>query len=66
MSRTPDSLAPPWLPRPQRRRIDRQLRQLMQRDVCSVCGSPHGGHSGEELAALITKYAAFREPGHDA
>ena len=37
-------LAPPWLPREQRRRIDHQLRRLMARDVCSVCGSPHDGH----------------------
>ena len=34
------SLAPPWLPRQQRRRIDRQLRRLMRRDTCSVCGTP--------------------------
>ena len=34
------SLAPPWLPRQQRRRVDRQLRRLMRRDTCSVCGNP--------------------------
>ena len=39
MSRAPDSLAPSWLPRQQRRYIDRRLRQLMRRDTCSVCGS---------------------------
>jgi len=39
MSRAPDQLAPSWLPRQQRRRIDRELRKLLRRDVCSVCGS---------------------------
>jgi hypothetical protein len=39
MSRAPEQLAPSWLPRQQRRRINRQLHRLLQRDVCSVCGS---------------------------
>jgi len=38
--RAPVQLAPSWLPRQQRRRIDRQLYRLLHRDVCSVCGSP--------------------------
>ena len=40
MSRAPEQLAPSWLPRQQRRRINRQLHRLLQRDVCSVCGDP--------------------------
>src|SRR5262245_51250314 len=32
-------LAPAWLPRQQRRRVDRELRKLMHGDVCSICGS---------------------------
>jgi hypothetical protein len=36
MSRAPN-LAPSWLPRQQRRRVNRQLRELMDRDVCSIC-----------------------------
>jgi hypothetical protein len=32
--------APGWLPRQQRRRIDRELDKLIQRDVCSLCGAP--------------------------
>src|SRR5262249_61339750 len=39
MSRPPDQLAPSWLPRQQRRRIDRAVRKLIRHDVCSVCGS---------------------------
>ena len=39
MSRAPDQLAPSWLPRQQRRRIDRELHKLLRRDVCSICGS---------------------------
>jgi len=39
MSRAPDQLAPSWLPRQQRRRIDRELHKLLHHDVCSVCGS---------------------------
>jgi len=31
--------APSWLPRQQRCRINRQLHRLLQREVCSVCGS---------------------------
>jgi hypothetical protein len=33
------ALAPSWLPRQQRRRLDRALRKLMHRNVCSFCGS---------------------------
>jgi hypothetical protein len=36
MTRAPN-LTPSWLPRQQRRRVNRQLRELMDRDVCSVC-----------------------------
>lgn len=32
--------APGWLPRQQRRRIDRELDKLIQRDVCSLCDAP--------------------------
>src|SRR5262245_22855677 len=39
MSRAPEQLAPSWLPRQQRRRINHQLHRLLRRDVCSVCGS---------------------------
>jgi hypothetical protein len=38
-------LAPPWLPRQQRRWVDRELRKLHRRGVCSLCGGAfrHGG-----------------------
>jgi hypothetical protein len=36
MTRIPD-LAPCWLSRQQRRRVNRQLRELIDRDVCSIC-----------------------------
>jgi hypothetical protein len=39
MTRTPQ-FAPSWLPRQQRRRVDRELQKLFCRDACSVCGSP--------------------------
>jgi hypothetical protein len=35
--RTPE-LAPPWLSRAQRRYVDRALRKLIRRSVCSLCG----------------------------
>jgi hypothetical protein len=38
MSRAPE-LAPPWLPRQQRRRFDRALRKLLRRETCSLCGN---------------------------
>jgi hypothetical protein len=38
MSRAPDQLAPSWLPRQQRRYVDRALRKLIRRNVCSLCG----------------------------
>jgi hypothetical protein len=31
-------LAPSWLPRQQRRRVDRELRKLVGRSTCSICG----------------------------
>jgi hypothetical protein len=34
------SWAPDWLPRRQRRAVDRRLRELWRREVCSACGSP--------------------------
>ena len=42
--RTPE-LAPPWLSRAQRRYVDRELRKLHHRGVCSLCGGAfrHGG-----------------------
>ena len=38
-------LAPPWLSRAQRRYVDRALRKLIRRNVCSLCGGAfrHGG-----------------------
>jgi hypothetical protein len=52
MSRAPE-LAPYWLPRQQRRRINRQLHRLLHRDVCSVCGSPfkHNSRTASGLDA---------------
>ena len=49
MNRAPNSLAPSWLPRQQRRHIDRQLRRLMRPGTCSICGSPfrHNSRHGE-------------------
>jgi hypothetical protein len=38
MNRAPDRFAPSWLPRQQRRRVDRQLRKLFHRNACSFCG----------------------------
>lgn len=38
MSRAPDQLAPSWLPRQQRRNVDRALRKLFHRNACSFCG----------------------------
>jgi hypothetical protein len=38
MSNTPE-LAPSWLPRQQRRRIDRELHRLLRQDNCSICKS---------------------------
>jgi hypothetical protein len=32
-------LAPPWLPRQQRRHLDRILNKLVEREACSICGS---------------------------
>jgi hypothetical protein len=33
-------LAPSWLPRQQRRRVDRQLHKLLRRGTCSICDHP--------------------------
>src|SRR5262249_27497691 len=38
MNRAPDQFAPSWLPRQQRRHVDRALRKLLHRGVCSLCG----------------------------
>src|SRR5215831_21202689 len=53
MSRAPE-LAPPWLPRQQRRRFDRALRKLMRHGVCSLCGSTlkHNSQTTSDLDAL--------------
>ena len=40
MTGAPNSLAPAWLPRQQRRYIDHQLRKLIRPGVCSICGKP--------------------------
>jgi len=47
MNRARDQFAPSWLPRQQRRRIDRQLRELHRRGVCSLCGGSfkHNSHT---------------------
>src|SRR5262245_19520806 len=44
MTRAPQ-LAPSWLPRRQRRRINSELYKLLHRDTCSICGSPHKHNS---------------------
>jgi hypothetical protein len=36
----PPELAPSWMPRQRRRRIDRELRRLLGLGVCSVCRTP--------------------------
>ena len=38
MSRAPSQLAPSWLPRQQRRHVERALRKLLLRGVYSLCG----------------------------
>ena len=43
--------APSWLPRQQRRRIDRELDKLIQRDVCSLCGAPNNTRTAPGLDA---------------
>jgi len=35
-----DQFARSWLPRQQRRHIDRALRKLIHRNACSLCGQP--------------------------
>jgi len=47
------SLAPSYLPRAQRRRIDSQLHKLLQSGICSVCGHPlkHNTRSASGLDA---------------
>jgi hypothetical protein len=39
MNRAP-RLAPSWLPRQERRRVERELRKLLRRDACSLCNAP--------------------------
>jgi hypothetical protein len=51
MSRAPEHLTPSWLPRRERRRINRTLHKLLQHDVCSVCGRalPHNSRTAYGL-----------------
>ena len=53
MTRAPDQFAPSRLSRQQRRRIDRALRKLFRRNVCSICGSSfkHNSHTAGGLDA---------------
>jgi hypothetical protein len=53
MSRGPDQFAPSRLSRQQRRRLDRALRKLFRRNVCSFCGSSfkHNSHTAGGLDA---------------
>ena len=46
-------LAPSWLPRQQRRRIDRELHKLLHRGTCSICSSPlkHNSRTASGLDA---------------
>ena len=60
-------LAPAWMPRPLRRRVDRQLRKLVERDACSLCGAefPHntrmfGGLDRRDTVALTGECCADR------
>ena len=46
MTRASDSLAPPWLPRQQRRHVDRAMRKLIRRNACSICGAPFEPNTG--------------------
>jgi hypothetical protein len=45
--------APSWLPRQQRRRIDRKLQKLLRRRTCSICGRPlkHNSRTASGLDA---------------
>jgi len=45
MSRASDQLAPSWLPRQQRRHVNRQLHKLLRHGTCSICGRPLNHHS---------------------
>jgi hypothetical protein len=47
MNRAPDQLAPSRLSRQQRRRLERALRKLFERNVCSFCGRsfPHNSQT---------------------
>jgi hypothetical protein len=49
----PDQLAPSWLPRQQRRHVDRQLRRLLRRDVCSICGNTFKHNSRTAVRAVV-------------
>jgi hypothetical protein len=46
-------LAPSWLPRQQRRRIDHQLHKLLRRGTCSICSRPlkHNSRTASGLDA---------------
>jgi hypothetical protein len=46
-------LAPSWLPRQQRRRVERELRKLIHSGVCSFCGNgfPHNSHTASGFNA---------------
>jgi hypothetical protein len=67
MNRAPDQLAPSRLSRQQRRRLDRALHKLMQRDRCSICGSPFqcnsfGGFDAQGNVALVGECCIDRVP----
>ena len=51
MANSTPELAPAWLPRQQRRRIDRTLRKLFRRGTCSICDSPLK-HNSRTLSGL--------------
>jgi hypothetical protein len=60
-------LAPSRLPRQQRRHVDRALRKFMQRDRCSICGSPFqcnsfGGFDTQGNVALVGECCINRVP----
>ena len=60
MNRAPDQLAPSRLSRQQRRRLDRALRKLFERNVCSFCGSsfPHNSQTAAGLTRTATSSLA--------
>jgi hypothetical protein len=42
----PPELAPSWMPRQTRRRIDRELHRLIGLGECSVCRTPFPNNTG--------------------